>query len=144
LYHLSQTHSSLIERQSRQDGVTSLRRLNIQSLIVGDLLRGFSISRLRLLLCVIFLIRSRLLPNLLEFQAAPALMVEAKLSSIRMTEEASLQSQYQKPSSTILRAGPSLIPSAVTETVSSRILRRLTKIRLSSGEEGEGPEGWEG
>jgi hypothetical protein len=78
-----------------------------------------------------------------SFTARPhlrAVMMEAKLSFIKMIDEASLATSVpempmEKPMFEAFRAGASFVPSPVTATISPIALRRVTRILLSSGEE---------
>ncbi|ANB11090.1 hypothetical protein AWJ20_3886 [Sugiyamaella lignohabitans] len=69
-----------------------------------------------------------------------ALTILPKLSSMRITSDASLATSVpaipiEKPISASLSAGASLVPSPVTATVSSKDFRNLTSFRLSCGDD---------
>ncbi len=72
------------------------------------------------------------LPHMIAFT------IEAKLSSNSTIAEASLATSVpaipmENPTSAVLSAGASFVPSPVTATVSPKSFNRLTRIRLSSG-----------
>jgi hypothetical protein len=67
-------------------------------------------------------------------------MMEAKLSSSRMISQAPLATSVPvipiaKPTSALVKAGASLVPSPVTATTPSESWIPMTRILLSSGED---------
>ena len=92
------------------------------------------------ILTVIWNCRNLATASFTDLPHAIAVTIDLKLSSSRIIALASLAISVplrpiEKPTSAAFSAGPSFVPSPVTATVSPRVLRCWTRMRLSSGEE---------